>query len=534
MAHPRIIFDKLKQTYLVTYEPLPRQKVLHSTKAAQILYGGAAGGGKSCSLRWDAYMFCLSSPGLKAFLFRRNRTELQMNHIDFIKDEIPEDLATYNKQKNRLEFVNGSILYMNFCDNEDDVRLYQGAEIHWLGIDEATHLSAFQINYLRTRVRLGSFEPDKRDKPYLPRIILSTNPHGGPGHNFIKSTFVDPAETEKVFFDTTTSIEEKKDAKGNITKKSYSGMKTIFIPARMIDNPYLDDSYEGQFSGLPPELIKALKEGDWSSVLGAALPSLSEKTHKIPSLLSLRKQGKLNFNHWMKFMSMDWGTARPFSVLWFAVVDEWLEIHDSKDHRTINVPEGALIVFEDDYGCVTGQENKGLRLPSEAVARRILDREKEMQITPEYRVGDSQMWAQSDGPSPQEKMMRRGVMLRQAKKERKINYEEILSRLSGNPDFKKTGEVQHPMLYICENVHSFWRTVPGLVLDENDPDNGPATIKPKQEDHVYDSLAYGCRSRPFVINLEDRYNMDMDSYREQYMLAREESGASVVDPNACW
>jgi hypothetical protein len=262
-------------------------------------------------------------------------------------------------------------------------------------------------------------------------------------------------------------------------------MRTIFIPARMMDNPYLDDSYEGQFSGLPPELIKALKEGDWSSVLGAALPNLSERTHKIPSLLKLRNEGKLQFNHWMKFMAMDWGTARPFSVLWFTVADQWLEIHDSRDNRTINVPEGALIIFAEDYGCVTGQENKGLRLPSEAVARRILDKEKAMGISVEYRVADSQMWAQSDGPSPQEKMMRHGVLLRQAKKERKINYEEILSRLSGNPDFKKTGEVQHPMLYICEDVHSFWRTVPGLVLDENDPDNGPATIKPKQEDHCF-------------------------------------------------
>ncbi len=51
--------------------------------------------------------------------------------------------------------------------------------------------------------------------------------------------------------------------------------------------------------------------------------------------------------------------------------------------------------------------------------------------------------------------------------------------------------------------------------------------------NCYDALAYGCRSRPFVINLEDRYNMDMDSYREQYMRAREESGASVVDPGYC-
>jgi len=52
MAHPRIVFDKLKQTYIVTYEPLPRQRLLHSTTSAQVLFGGAAGGGKATCISY--------------------------------------------------------------------------------------------------------------------------------------------------------------------------------------------------------------------------------------------------------------------------------------------------------------------------------------------------------------------------------------------------------------------------------------------------------------------------------------------------
>ena len=533
MAPPKIVFDSKSNSYEVKYIPLPKQQLLHNTPAAQILYGGAAGGGKSLSLRWDAYLFCLSNPNLLAYLFRRHRTELKRNHIDFIREEIPESLASYNKSEACLEFINGSRLYMCFCDNEDDVRLYQGAEMHWLGIDEATHLSSFQINYLRTRVRLGSYEPV--DEEHLPRIILSTNPQGGPGHGFIKSTFVDPSPPETIFSDRTTNVPEKKDVHGKVTKVAYPGKPSIFIPAKMTDNPYLDDAYEGQFSGLPPELIKALKDGDWSSVLGAALPNLSEKRHKIPDLLKLQKEGKFRFSHWLTFMSLDWGTARPFSVGFYCVAEEWMEIRDSATDRLITIPEGAVIRFAEIYGCVEGQENKGVRMPSDAVARKILNFERDHDINPDYRVGDSQMWAQSDGPSPQEKMARHGLLLRQAKKDRKVNYEEILSRLAGNTMYRK-GEMteDHPMLFITENCHAFWRTVPGLVLDETDPDNGPATVKPKQEDHVYDEVAYGCRSRPFVITLEDRFQLDADSYKEEYNRAREQAGSSIADPYATY
>jgi hypothetical protein len=40
------------------------------------VWGGAAGGGKSHAVRWDAIMLCLRNPGMQAFLFRKKRREL--------------------------------------------------------------------------------------------------------------------------------------------------------------------------------------------------------------------------------------------------------------------------------------------------------------------------------------------------------------------------------------------------------------------------------------------------------------------------
>jgi hypothetical protein len=80
----------------------------------------------------------------------------------------------------------------------------------------------------------------------------------------------------------------------------------------------------------------------------------------------------------------------------------------------------------------------------------------------------------------------------------------------------------------------FWRTVPPLLLDELEPNKGPAN---KQEDHVYDTLAYACRSRPFTLGREDRYEHDLEERRDAFRAAREEAGVysggvmgSEIDP----
>ena len=142
----------------------------------------------------------------------------------------------------------------------------------------------------------------------------------------------------------------------------------------------------------------------------------------------------------------------------------------------------------------------------------------------DYRVGDNGMWAQHDGPSVAENMNTTTdglVSLRKSTKDRKQNYTEIVSRLAGNPRFMQDGRTENdPMLFMTADCIHTWRTVPTLILDDTDPEKGPDT---DQEDHCYDVLSYGCRSRPFVTTEEDRYN---EKYADEIREARRQS----VDP----
>ncbi len=482
------------------YVPQPRQQLLHSTFARQILYGGAAGGGKSRSLRADAIIFCLQNPGLQAYLFRRTLKELEDNHVKWLRVELPKELGTYNFTRNEYTFFNGSMLNFCYCEREKDVTRYQGAEMHWVGIDEAAHFTDFQINYLKTRNRLGGFKPEM-DGARLPRFAMGSNP-GGPGHNYLKSIFLDKAPPETVFHDDTMVDPRKPDDKG---------WTSIFIPAKMSDNKYLDEDYGASFSGLPPELADALREGDWDAVVGKALHNLSRDQHRLRSFLPPR--------HWTHFQVIDWGTASPFSVGWYCI-SEGAELKAKGGYPARYLGAGAIIRFREWYGW-SGRPNVGCRKSAQYVARGIVHREKDLPVM-DYRVGDTDMWADRGARSIAEIMaeVEPSMIMKKAKKDRRHNYAEIISRLAGNPEFQDDGVVEEdPMFFATDNCTHFWRTVPSLVIDDTDPDKGPATAH--TEDHVYDEIAYACRSRPFITTKRDRYE---EEWGEEIRRARQGAG----------
>lgn len=438
----------------LNYTPQNRQKLLHSTTATQILYGGAAGGGKSHSLRWDAYDFCMKNPGCSAYLVRKSLPQLEANHILPLKRELPKELGQYNETKKRFDWFNGSTLQFRHCEYDRDLHDFQGWECHWLGIDEASQLKEEHIKYMKTRVRLGSWSPtDPAAKARLPRCVMTSNP-GGPSHHYLKALFIDAGPPETVFHDSTMRNPKNPDHKG---------WTSIFIPARMDDNLYLDDDYAGQFGQLPDWQAQQLRDGDWNVIPGAFFDCWSPK-HIIKPFTPPP--------WWSRFRSCDWGFATPFSI------GEWV-IADGNDVETPDgikrYPEGCLIRVWEWYGNETG--NKGLRMDASLVGAEVIQKRGACLPGP----GDPSMWRADMGPSAAEKMAGSGLIFFKGDNQREAGWQEMYAR------------IKNDMLLVFDTCHQFIRTVPALTADEMNPND----VLKGGEDHVGDETRYMCMARPY-------------------------------------
>lgn len=459
----------------------PKQWIAFTSKATEILYGGAAGSAKSHLMRVAAIMWSIAIPGLQTYVFRRLYDDLIKNHMEgptgfnaLLAPWVGKYIEIVDAE---IRFNNGSRIYLCHCQHEKDRFKYQGAEIHVLLIDELTHFTDVIYRFIRSRVRMPmEFPLPAEYKDCFPRILCGSNP-GGIGHQFVKTTFIDnnaPFEIHQ------TSPEE-------------GGFKRQYIPANLADNPSIDqDKYRANLSGLGNEaLVKAMLEGDWDIVAGAAL-GMGRNSHalrpfKVPK-------------HWTKFMGLDWGYKRPYAVGWFTVVEGNTLLDAKGAYPEVYLPDKAVIMYRELYG-TTGKPNEGSMEESPIVAKKILEIERLADEKMDYRVADTQLWAKNDGPSMAERMhaaTNGAFNPRKAEKDRQANYSEICSRLRGDEIDKNT---YVPMFYVTENCHHFWRTVPPLILDETNPEKGPDE---KQENHMYDMLAYSLMSRPFVTTKDQR------------------------------
>jgi hypothetical protein len=442
----------------------PKQSQAFQTEATEVLYGGAAGGGKSYYERTSAIRWCVEVPGIQVYFFRRTLPDLRDNHLRgptsfqiLLDPYLRSGHVKGPTQENEFRFWNGSMLHLCYCDSENDVEKYRGAEIHVLIMDELTHFSEYQFRFLRSRVRISGLTIPEKYKAKLPRIEAASNP-GSIGHAWVKRTFINPKPYNEIW---RTPPEE-------------GGMLRQYIPARLTDNPHLtkdDPNYADRLRGLGADsLVRAMLDGDWDIVAGQAFEKLRRDVHCIEPFVPP--------DDWLCFGSFDWGSSKPFSFgLW--TVANGNQLPDGRQYR-----RGAIIRYNEVYGW-NGKADEGLRKEATEVADMVKARTGNRRLA--YIAADPSMWKVDGGPSIAETMLRRGVVLRRADHNRLTGYVEVRQRINGDGD--------GPMLYATKNCHDgFWRTLPDLVMDEAHPED----VDTDQEDHCYDDVRYACVSRPWT------------------------------------
>lgn len=325
----------LKRKNKNLYIPYPKQLYLHYAHnfCDEILYGGSAGGGKTHSMLWDAYIKCIKYPGIRIGIFRRKFPELERTFIQKSKLYFDKSIGKYNeKTKTWTIYTNSVPSHIEFCHckNESDVYAYQSAEYDVLYIDELTHWTEFMYSYLITRLRSANTSEMK----LKPHVICATNP-GGVGHGWVRKRWrlYNQDVYYKIFIDTdSTKVLDSIGIKEE-------PLKRIFLPARVFDNYYIvknDPKYILRLQSSP--FAKQLLEGDWSIFAGQAFSDFIEEKHAIQSFEIPPD--------WKRYVSIDYGYSNPFCALWHAIDPATNKIYTYKEvykTRLSDIEQAELI-----------------------------------------------------------------------------------------------------------------------------------------------------------------------------------------------
>jgi len=274
------------------YQPFDRQKQFHLSPAKYRLFGGAAGPGKTKALLWEAIFQARAWRGADTLLLRRTYPELESSLLAYFRRDVPRKMyKSYNEAKHVVTWLNGSTTRFGYCRNENDVYQYQGAEFLFIGLDELTHFTLKQWQFLTSRNRCP-----------VPRSFCcmagATNP-GNVGHAWVKALWVDHVPPP-----------------GFERPELYDPDDYAFIRARLDDNPiYANDAeYRRTLETLPEHLRRAFLEGDWNVFAGQYFDIFDFGRHTVrPEEIRLEPW-------WPRWISIDWGFQHPSAVYWHCAI----------------------------------------------------------------------------------------------------------------------------------------------------------------------------------------------------------------------
>ena len=425
--------------------PLPSQaRFLDALQQYEyILFGGAAGPGKSYVLRWALIELQLewAAQGhrdVRVGLFCEDYPSLMDRQINRIKREFPPWLGILKESRDEgfafhldVEYGGGIIALRNLADPAK----YASAEFAAIAVDELTKNSRQTFDDLRFRKRWPGIE----HSPFL----AASNP-GSIGHAWVKKLWVD------------------RDFSGDDSR--FDPDSFLFIPARAGENPYLPQSYWDTLNSLPTDMRRAMLEGDWNVFAGQVFSEWRHDLHVCrPFLIP---------PDWTRWVAIDYGFAAPFCGLWFA------RNHD----------DGTIYVYRELYETDLSAREQARRIRLASGNERI-----------RLYAADPSMWARREGradaipkgiratmgTSVADDYASEGIHLSRADNNRRDGLSWVHEALAWSVEPRRL--IKPPRLQVFESCANLIRTLPTLPYDRINTED----VDTDAEDHAYDALRYG-------------------------------------------
>lgn len=475
----------------IVWEPLPgSQSLALSCPCHSILYEGTRGPGKT-----DAQLMAFRKNVGRGYgrfwrgiIFDREYKNLD----DLISKSVRwfplfGDGAKFLASRSDYRWVwpTGEELLFRQIKKLGDYWNYHGQEFPFIGWNELSKYPTSELYDMLMSCNRSSFRPPEgSDIPEIPLVIFATTNPYGPGHNWVKKKFIDPAPPGQVIKKVINVFDPRTQQRRDIVKTQ------VRIFGSYKENIYLAPEYIAELESIRDKnKRKAWLWGDWDVVAGGALDDVWESDKVVVPRFRVPSTWRID-------RSLDWGSTHPFSVGWWAEANgEYAILPPSPDYplgRRFCPPKGTLIRINEWYGTEEIGTNRGLKMSAGDIAKGIVAREEAMRAEgwidgPVFAgPADGQIYAvrENDVDTIAKKMSDNGVDWLEADKSpgsRMNGLQLIRDRLENT-----CRQNEEPWLLFMENCVAATSTLPILPRDEDNMDD----VDTDAEDHPYDDVRY--------------------------------------------
>lgn len=450
----------------VIFRPINKkqERFLNDTTTKEVLFGGAAGPGKTLCLVIFPLQF-VYHPEFRGILFRREKTDT-FEIVDRCIRYYTEFGGFYNRYEKIFYFPSGATIRISGMNREFDYLSFKGQQYNFIGYDELVQFTELQY--------IEMFHPSRSSTPDLPALIrATTNPDpAAVGHEWVKRRFIDPAKPGVVF---------KDEFKNSLITR-------LYIPSTILDNPVIlknNPDYIESLRLLPEHRQRQLIEGDWEVAENGAF--IIDSEYHVDHDFCLEEAAKQP-GVWEFIQSFDWGYRDPFASLWFAY---------KKD-------EDYMVLYRELYGVEKGRKDVGIRMVSSKVADLIINAEsleRKLGIKIKYRIADPTIFNNTPRFRQGETQFLntiakdfeiKGVIFTPGNNDRQQGFAQVQKRLEITKEYDpETGlllNVTKSFGMVPDQCPHFLRTMRSLTFARK----GEDILKDQQEDHLYDAFRYAC------------------------------------------